>query len=781
MDIETVGHAGAERFAMGQSVPRTEDPVLLRGEGRYTDDLDLPGAAHAVFVRSRVAHGILRGIDTDAARSMPGVLAVLTAADLAADGVGLLPKTVSLANPDGSPARNPDRAALATGRVRWVGDPVAVVIAGTAAEARDAAEAVTIDVETLPAVVDPEAALAPDAPQLYDAVPGNVVVEYRYGDAAGVEAAFASAHHVTRLRFVNNRVVVAAMEPRAAIASYDADDGRFTLRMGSQGVFGMRNSVAKVMGIPPETLRLLTGNVGGSFGMKSTVYPEYPCLLVAARRLGRPVRWTDERTESFLSDSHGRDAVMTAELALDPEGRFLALRVTGVGNCGAHTAQGVAIPHTSNVVKNTVGVYRTPVMAVHTRVVVTNTVPVGAYRGAGRPEGNYYMERLVQTAAAEMGIDPIALRRLNQVRPEEMPWTAASGQVYDSGDFPAVLSEALERSDWDGFAARKAASAARGLLRGCGLAQYLEATAPPSPEMGGVRFEADGTVTVVTGTLDYGQGHAAAFGQVLSTRLGVPFERIRLVQGDSDRLVVGGGTGGSRSAMASGNAIAEAAAKVIEKGIRIAAFALEAAEVDVEFDRGAFRVAGTDRAIGIMALAGRLRDGLDLPDDLPATLDVDHVFSGAPSTFPNGCHVCEVEVDPDTGAVRVDRYTVVDDFGVLINPMLVEGQAHGGIVQGIGQALMEHTVYDAEGQLLAGSFMDYALPRAADAPSIAFASHPSPARSNPLGVKGCGEAGCSGALPAVMNAVVDALAERGVRHVDMPATPLRIWRTLAGG
>jgi aerobic carbon-monoxide dehydrogenase large subunit len=779
MDIETTGRTEIERFGIGQPVHRTEDPVLLRGEGRYTDDLNMAGAAHGVFVRSRIAHGVLRGVDTAAARTMPGVLAILTAADLAAGGVGLLPKTVAMANADGTPAHNPDRAPLATDRVRYVGDPVAVVIAQTAAEARDAAEAVEMDVAPLPVVVDPEAAFAPGAPQLYENVPGNVVVEYRYGDTAAVEAAFAAAAHVTRLRFVNNRVVVAAMEPRAAIATFDAASGRYTLHMGSQGVFGMRNSIAKVMGVSPAALRVLTGNVGGSFGMKSSVYPEYPCLLLAARTLGRPVRWADERTESFLSDSHGRDAVMTAALALDAEGRFLALRVDGVGNCGAHTAQGVAIPHTTNVVKNTVGVYRTPLMAVHTRVVVTNTVPVGAYRGAGRPEGNYYMERLVQTAAAEMGIDPIALRRMNQIQPDQMPYTAASGQIYDSGNFPAVLAKAVERADWEGFSARKAASAAKGLLRGRGLAQYLEATAPPSAEMGGVRFEADGTVTIVTGTLDYGQGHAAAFAQVLATRLGVPFERIRLVQGDSDRLVAGGGTGGSRSAMASGNAIAEAAAKVIEAGIRIAAFALEAAEVDVAFDRGRFHVVGTDRAIGIVELAQRLRDGLDLPDDLPRTLDVDHVFAGAPSTFPNGCHICEVEVDPDTGAVRVDRYTVVDDFGVLINPLLVEGQAHGGIVQGIGQALMEHTVYDGEGQLLSGSFMDYALARATDAPPITFASHPSPARSNPLGVKGCGEAGCSGALPSVMNAVIDALSQRGVRHIDMPATPLRVWNAIA--
>jgi carbon-monoxide dehydrogenase large subunit len=761
---------------IGQPVRRTEDAKLLRGEGRYTDDLNLPHQAYAVIVRSRQAHGIIRSISTDTARAMPGVLAVYTAKDLAA--YGPLKSSLPFKNRDGSEMRRTGRPALAGDKVRFVGDPVACVIAETRDQAKDAAEAVEVEIEPLPPVIHLKDAVREGAPQLYDDAPGNVALDYHYGDAEKVAAAFARAAHVTRIEIVNSRVVVSAIEPRCAIGVYEAEKDRWILYTESQGVMGMRAQLAAILGVGLDKVRVITGNVGGSFGMKAAVYPEYVCILHAARALGRPVKWTDERSTSFLSDNHGRDAVQTVELALDAEGHFLALRVSGLGDLGAYMGTMAAQPPTLNTVRNTVSCYRTPVMEVATRCVFTNTTFINPYRGAGRPEGNYYMERVIDVAAAEMGIDRAELRRRNLVQPHELPYKAASGQIYDSGDFPAVFERALTLADWNGFPARREESRKRGLLRGIGIGNYLEVTAPANKEMGGIRFEADGTVTILTGTLDYGQGHAAPFAQVLSSRLGIPFDRIRLVQGDSDELLAGGGTGGSRSMMNSGAAIVEAAAKVIEQGKAIAAHVLEAAVGDIEFVDGRFVVAGTDRGIAIMELAERLRAGLKLPEGLPQSLDVRHVSDGVPSTFPNGCHVAEVEIDPETGRVQVVRYTMVNDFGTIINPMLVEGQMHGGAVQGIGQALMERTVYDPDGQLLTGSFMDYAIPRAEDAPDFVIESHPVPAKTNPLGVKGCGEAGTTGALPAVMNAVVDALSDYGIRHIDMPATPDAIWRAI---
>ncbi|TXL75453.1 xanthine dehydrogenase family protein [Vineibacter terrae] len=767
------------KFGIGQPVPRSEDPKLLRGEGRYTDDVNLANQAYAVMVRSRHAHAILRGIDLAPARAMPGVLGIYTQADLEAGGFGPLKCPVAFPNRDGSPMKTPPRPALAKDKVRFVGEAVAVVVAETAAQAKDAAEAVMLDVGELPAVTDPAAALAPGAPQLHDAAPGNLVLDYHYGDADAVAAAFARATHVTRLEIVSNRVVVNAMEPRAAIGSYDPAGGRWTLHVGSQGVFGMRGSLAKdVLNVAPDRVHVLTGNVGGSFGMKAPVYPEYPCVLFAARALARPVKWTDERSESFVSDHHGRDHQRIAELALDADGHFLAVRLTGYGNAGAFIYP--PLPATINAVKNVVDVYRTPVIEVNSKIAFTNTTPVAAYRGAGRPEGNYYMERLIDTAAHEMGIDRIELRRRNHIPPQAMPYKAPSGMLYDSGEFTSVLDKALAAADWTGFEARKADSRGRGKLRGRGVGSYLEVTAPPGKEMGGIRFEADGSVTMISGTLDYGQGHAAPFAQVLVEKLGIPFEKLRLIQGDSDELKAGGGTGGSRSMLVAGQAFVEASAQVVDRGRQIAAHLLEAAVADIEFDRGRFVIAGTDRGIGIMELARRLHAGAALPPDVPPSLDVAHVSDTPPSSFPNGCHVAEVEIDPETGAIDVVRYVMVNDFGTVINPLLVEGQAHGGVVQGIGQALMERTVFSEQGQPLAGSYMDYALPRAADAPAFTVQSHPVPARTNILGVKGCGEAGCAGALPSVMNAVIDALSERGIRHLDMPATPERVWRALQG-
>ncbi len=767
------------KFGVGQPVPRNEDPTLLTGRGSYTDDLNRDGQAYGVFVRSSVAHGVLNGVDASDALAMPGVLGVYTGADLEAAGYGRIRCGVPLKNADGSEMRNPMRPAFPTDKVRFVGDPVAIVVAETPDQARDAAEAVMLDIEPLPAVTDAKAAAADGAPQLYEATPNNVVLDYFYGDRPAVAEAFAKAAHVTRLEIVSNRVIVSALEPRAAIAEHDLADGRWTLRVGSQGAFGLRNLLAKdILNVEPSKVRVLTGNVGGSFGMKAFVYPEYPALFHAARALGRPVKWTSDRSESFLADQAGRDHTMTAELALDGDGRFLAVRITGYGNMGAYVGQVSPMMASLNIVKNVTSIYRVPAMAVATKCVFTNTSPVSAYRGAGRPEGNYYMERMIDTAARELGIDPVELRRRNHIPASAMPYDTCSGLTYDSGEFTALMDQALAFADWDGFEARRAESRARGKLRGRGIGDYLEVTAPPQNEMGGIRFEADGTVTIITGTLDYGQGHWTAFAQVLHSKLGVPFEKVRLLQGDSDELVAGGGTGGSKSIMASGAAIVEASDKVIEAGRRIAGHLLEAAVADIEFGRGRFAIAGTDRSIGVMEIAEKLRAGIALPDDVPRSLDVKHVHEGAPSAFPNGCHIAEVEIDPDTGVVEVVRYHMVNDFGTVVNPMLVEGQAHGGIVQGIGQALMERCVFDTDGQVLTGSYMDYAVPRATDAPFFRLEPHSVPATTNALGAKGCGEAGCAGSLPSVMNAVVDALSEYGIRHIDMPATPERVWKAI---
>jgi carbon-monoxide dehydrogenase large subunit len=745
---------------IGEPVPRTEDPILLRGQGRYTDDLNEPGQAYAYIVRSQYAHGVLRGIATEKAKRMPGVLAVYTGQDMKHYGM----HKCQLDIPG---LKKPARPSLPIDKVRFVGDPVAFVVAETALQAKDAAEAVELDIEPLPAAALASDAAKAGAAQIYDDAPGNVAVDFRYGDAEKVAAAFKSAFHVTTLELRNTRVVVAPMEPRAAICKFE--DGKFTLVAPGQGVTRQKQQLAEILGVAEAQVRMRTYNVGGSFGMKGLIYPEYVCLAHAARELGRPVKWTDERSGSFVSDQHGRDAEMTAELALDREGRFLALRLTGYGNVGAYLMPVGPNPPTLNAVKNSPSVYRTPLLEVHSRVMFTNTSPVGPYRGAGRPEANYYMERLIDVAAQEMGIDRLELRRRNHVKREEIPYKAASGQVYDSGDFPTLLEKALEAADVENFPQRKKQSKAKGKLRGLGIGQYLEATSPPGKELGLIRFDGDDTVTIATGTLDQGQGHWSPFAQVLAERLGVPFERIRLVQGDSDLVSTGGGSGGSRSMMMSGAAIAQASDKVIAKGKELAGEVLEAAVQDIEFRNGRFTVAGTDRSISLM----------DLSRQKPKALDVAHVTEVIPSSFPNGCHVCEVEVDPDTGAIEIARYSSVNDFGVIVNPMLVEGQVHGGVVQGLGQALMEDARYDDAGQLLTGSFMDYAMPRAGDIQApIGFSSHPVPATTNPLGVKGCGEAGCAGALTSVMNAILDALKDAGVKHFDMPASPQRVWRAI---
>ncbi|MDO9439742.1 MAG: xanthine dehydrogenase family protein molybdopterin-binding subunit [Beijerinckiaceae bacterium] len=766
------------KFGVGQSVPRAEDPTLIRGEGQYTDDVSIEGQAYLAMVRSPQAHGVLRGVDMTTAKSMPGVLAVYTGAELLAAGYKPQTCRLSVNNADGTPMRKTFRHALAVDKVRFVGDPVACVVARTEIEARDAAEAVTLDIEVLDCVVDSRDGAAPGAPQLYDDIPNNVSVDFRSGDAAAVAQAFSRAAHVTRLHLINNRIVVNPMEVRSVVAQYDAADERFIMHIPTQGVLGSRAAVADVLGVAHHKVRILARNVGGSFGMKPAIFPEYICAAHAARDLGVPVKWTDTRSDSFLSDHHGRDHEFSLELALDADGKFLAVRADGTANLGAYlTGFGPLIP-TVNVSKHLASCYRTPLIEVHTRGVLTNTVPTTAYRGAGRPEGNYYLERLIDTAAREMKIDAADLRRRNHIQPDQMPYKAASGATYDSGEFTAILNEALQEADWDGFDARLAASAARGLWRGRGIGQFLEVTAPPAKELGAIRFDADGGVTLSTGTHDHGQGHLTSFAQIVSERLGVPFSSIRLVQTDSDVISAGGGTGGSKSLMASGTAFYEASDLVLDKARHAAAHFLEASTSDIEFVDGSFAIAGTDRRIGVLDIARRLAGGGDWPAEVPSSLDVSHVHESSPSTFPNGCHIAEVEIDPETGHVSVARYTSVNDFGTLVNPMIVEGQIQGGVVQGIGQCLMERTVYSADGQLTSGSFVDYAMPRAEDAPQVRFFSHPVPARTNPLGVKGCGEAGCAGAMTSVMNALTDALARHGVPALDMPATPAIVFAAL---
>jgi carbon-monoxide dehydrogenase large subunit len=750
---------------IGEPVQRKEDPTLLRGEGRYTDDLNEPGQAYAYIVRSNHAHGILRRVSVESAKAMPGVLAVYTAEDLAAYGPHKC--ALDFKQRDGSPMKKPIRKSLTSGKVRFVGDPVACVVAETYVQAKDAAEAVELDIEALPAVTLASEAAKPGAPQLYDDVPNNVCLDFLWGEPDKVASAFAGAAHVTRLSLRNTRVVVAAMEPRAGICKYEND--RWTLTVPGQGVWGQKGQLVDILGVPADKVRILTYNVGGSFGMKAPIYPEYVCLAHAARALGRAVKWTDERSGSFLSDHHGRDHEMTAELALNAEGRFLALRITGYGNVGAYLSTVAPQPPSMNVVRNVCGVYRIPLLEVSTKVCFTNTSPVSAYRGAGRPEANMYMERLIDETARQLGIDRFELRRRNHVTPSEIPYKNAAQMTVDSGDFGTVFEKAIKEADVANFARRKEESRKRGKLRGLGVGSYMEVTAPPNKEMGGIEFGGDKHITFITGTLDYGQGHASPFAQILSSRLGVPFESIRLLQSDSDRLLFGGGTGGSRSAMMGGSAAIQAADLVIKKGKEIAAEDLEAAAGDIEFADGKFVVAGTDRAVSLV----------DLSLKHPGKLDVMHVTEVITSAFPNGCHVCEVEIDPDTGQVDVVRYSSVNDFGVIVNPLMVEGQIHGGVLQGLGQCFMEQARYDESGQLLTGSFMDYALPRASDFPApFGWQSHPVPATTNPLGAKGCGEAGCAGSMTSVMNAVVDALSELGIRRFDMPASPQRIWQAI---
>lgn len=766
------------RFGIGQSVARKEDPTLLRGEGRYTDDLFAEGQCHLAVVRSQVAHGHLRKVDVSAALEMDGVIGAWTGADLEAAGYGWATSWFSLENRDGTPQHETKRCAAATDRVRFAGEAVAFIVAETVMQAKDAAAVVEVDIEELPAVLEMAEAISPDVPRLFDNILNNLALDYHVGDTEQVDAAFAKAAHIGKVDLVESRVVINPMELRAYLTEYDADRDHLTLRTQSQGVFQMRNNLADFMGIAREKLTVLTEHVGGSFGMRMMPFPEQLFALHAARELKRPVRFLEERTSSFLTDTHGRAAQFHAELAVDKDGRMLAMRIDGFGDMGAYlTEAGNAMP-SYNVLVNGCSMYRLPLMEVSTRCVMTNKSPVGAYRGAGRQLGNYITERLMDATAQVSGIDRIELRRINQLRPDELPYTAQSGLTYDVGDFSAMMDKALKTADVDGFEARRAESAAQGKLRGLGVGCFLEASSAGTIEMGGIRFEESGDVTFITGTLDYGQGHASTYAQILTDQLGLPFEKIKLLQGDSDQLLFGGGSGGSRSTIASGTAAVQASEKVVEKAMQLAGWVLDTSANDITFEDGAVKVASTGQSISLIELARRVREADDIPQGLPDSLDVALVTEGAAITYPNGCHICEVEIEEATGISKVVRYTAVNDMGTVINPMLLEGQVHGGVTQGIGQCLLENVVYDEDGQLLSGSFTDYCMPRADDVPMFLVKHHNKPTDSNPLGVKGVGESGIAGSHTSVMSAVIDALSPLGITTFDMPATPEKLWRAI---
>ena len=767
------------KFGLSQSVRRVEDPRLLLGHGRYTADIAIDGQAHGHLLRSPHAHAKIVSVDVAAAKSMPGVLAIMTGADLLDMGVGELPCAIPMKNSNGTDRANTLHMPLATDMVRHVGDPVAFIVAETQEQARDAAEAIAVDYDILPSVTDLAVAGEAGQPQIWEGAPNNTIFDWEVGDKAKTDALIAGAAHVTRLTVVNNRVVVASMEGRACAAQYDAASGHFTLYAGTQGSWLVKNLLASaVLKVSPDLVRVVTADVGGGFGMKLFLYAEYALCALAARATGRPVKWAAERTEAFLSDTHGRDNITLGELALDADGKFLALRTRNLANMGAYLSTFAPFIPTGAGTKVLASVYG--FQAIHARVLgmATNTVPVDAYRGAGRPESNYLVERLIDQAARDLKMDRIELRRRNMVGQAAMPYVSAMAQRYDSGEFARVMDAALAKIDWAGFPARRAEAARRGKNRGIGLAYYLEATGGGPTENASVKFAEDGFVDVYVGTQSTGQGHETAYAMLTSHELGIPMEKIRIRQGDSDTLPAGGGTGGARSLYSEGQAILVTAASVIEKGKQAASEMLEAAVVDIEFTKGNFGVVGTDRAVDILSLAARQRSRVAAGEDTNL-LDALETAKIEFHTFPNGCHVAEVEVDPETGMIAIPRYIVVDDVGHALNPLIVRGQVHGGVAQGIGQAFLERTSYDPEsGQLLSASFMDYALPRAEDLPDIEVDLIEVVCETNPLGVKGAGEAGAVGSPPAVVNALVDALADAGVSTIDMPATPEVVWKAL---
>ncbi|GIT23482.1 MAG: carbon monoxide dehydrogenase [Gammaproteobacteria bacterium] len=763
-----------QKFGIGQAATRYEDDRLLSGEGRYVEDVYIEGQCYAAFVRSPHAHAKITSIDTADASSLPGVLAIYTVADLKAEGIGDIPCMAPASNKDGSNCIMPPRPALAEDRVRYVGDAVAVVIAESRSQALDAVEAVWIDYDLLPAVVETNQAMADNANLVWGEAAKNQCFDWEDGDADATNKAFAEASHVVELELVNNRLVPTSMETRGAVAAIEEGTGRLTLCVSCQGVHVMRSLLAtQIFNVAEEDIHVTCNDVGGGFGMKIFLFPEYVCQLFAARKLGRAVKWISERSEAFMSDSHGRDHVSHLKVALDSDAKILGLQVNTVANLGAYLSNFAPFVATSAGVPMLVGCYAVPTAYVEVQGVFTNTSPVDAYRGAGRPEAIYAIERLLDVAAFDLGISPDEIRKRNFIREEQMPFSTPLGSNYDSGNFQQNLEDALKLSNWDDFESRRKAAKSHGKLLGIGLASYIERCAGGSPEQARLEVANDGHITLYIGTLSNGQGHETAFRQILCERLGVAFEEVSIVQGDSDLIETGGGTMGSRSVPVGGAAISSVSEKIIEKAKLIAAELLETAISDVEFDNGVFRIIGTDRVQTFHEVA----KAAATDDDV--AFDEKESFAPEEATYPNGTHVCELEIDKATGKIEIVDYTVVDDFGHVINPLLLEGQVHGGIGQGLGQALLESCQYESDsGQLLSASFMDYTMPRADDFPPIRFDLNKVPCKTNPLGIKGAGEAGAIGAPPAIINAIVNALKDQGVRHVDMPVTPNRLWNIM---
>ena len=760
------------KSVIGDSPRRREDARFITGRGAYVDDLPFERLTRAVFVRSPHAHARIRSIDTTAARKAPGVLAVLSAADVKAGGLKSLRPYAEANVQTGERFRFDEQPLLAADKVRFMGETVAIVVAETLAQALDASELVEVDYEALPAVTTAKAAVAAHAPLLSSEVPGNVCMDWRTGDAQAAEAAFAKAAHVVTLALDNHRVTTNPIEPRGSVGTFDQASGRYTLHISSQNIHINRNHAARCLGVEPAAVRFIAPDVGGGFGAKNFIYAEHILVAWAARKVGRPVKWVATRSEVFLADHPSRDMQAEASLALDAEGRFLALKVASLANVGAYLAGvGGGVP-TYQYVHLQGTVYRLPAIALHVQVVLSNTTPIGVMRGPGFAETVNILERLIDAAALEFGFDRVRLRRRNMVPAHEMPMTNAFGFEVDSGAFPETLELALQRADIAGFAARRTASEARGLKRGLGFAYHIKGTGGSPEENVDIRFEKDGTVSLITGTQHIGQGHETTFPQILATRLGVPNDKIHLRQGDTDLIATGGGHGSSRATYMGGTAMWRASDEIISKGTALAADLLETSEADIRFEDGRFVVSGTDRAVGLIEVAAFGREK-------GKPLDTYHFWKREHLTFPNGTHVVEVEVDPETGRVTLERYSGVDDYGVLVNPMVVAGQAHGAMAQGIGQALLEHSTYDPQsGQMVAGTFMDYAMPRADDLPSFDLGFNSTRCTTNPLGVKGCGEAGAIAAFPAIANAIVDALAPLGVTNFDGPAAPGRIWQAI---
>ena len=763
-------------FAIGQGVPRFEDPRLVQGRGRYIDDVVYPGMAHGVVLRSPHGHAKIKSIDTKSAQAAPGVLAVLTAADWKKSGFGELPGHGGLKLRDGSPMYKPRYPVLAEDRVRWVGDCVAFVVAETVAQAMDAAELIEVDYEPLPVVVSTADASKPGAPQVWDGCKDNICFVELIGDKAAVDAAFDKAAHAVKHRFVINRVTAACMEPRGAVGVYLPAEDRYIIHSPVQRAHPYRNEIARVLNVAESKMRVISAEVGGSFGMKTPVFNEAPLTLLASKLTGRPVKWMSTRTEAFLSDAQARDNVTEAELALDKDGNFLGLRVKTIAAIGAYLQNNM--PAFFLNAGTLAGTYRTPAIYADITAVFTNTNPVRPYRGNGRPEAAFVIERMIDLAADELGLDPAELRRRNYISPDQMPFKTGLTFTYDSGEFEKNMDMALELADVKGFKKRREESRKRGKLRGLGISNTIERAAAPGTEGAEVRFDRSGTATLFSGSVTAGQGHETVFKQLVCDRLGLNPEEVRYVQGDTEEVFYGEGTGGSRSATMAGSAFLMATEKVVEKAKAIVAHALKIDAADVNFADGVFSSSKSNRTMTIREVAVDANSPAKLPATMEPGLFATAVYKAPVNNYPNGCHVCEIEIDRETGEAEIVRYSVVDDVGTVLNPLLLHGQIHGGVAQGAGQVLMEDIHFDATGQLITASFMDYAMPRAHNLCDIEVESNPVPTKTNPLGTKGAGEAGNVGALPAVANALVDALSEFGIKHIEMPATPERIWRAM---